>query len=65
MLLASVENRVLNQSVTSDQTTISFYNSDIGAYLLSLARVRKLSRNTPSLQFNIAASGGQQVNVTK
>ena len=31
----------------------------------TLARVRKLSRNTPALQFNIAASGGQQVNVTK
>jgi len=30
----------------------------------SLARIRKLSRNTPALQFNIAASGGQQVNVT-
>ena len=29
----------------------------------TLARVRKLSRNTPALQFNIAASGGQQVNV--
>jgi hypothetical protein len=26
-------------------------------------RVRKLSRNTPALQFNIAASGGQQVNL--
>jgi hypothetical protein len=31
----------------------------------TLARVRKLSRNTPALQFNIAANGGQQVNVTK
>ena len=31
----------------------------------TLARVRKLSRNTPALQFNIATSGGQQVNVTK
>src|SRR5678815_1394650 len=31
----------------------------------SLARIRKLSRNTPALQFNIAAQGGQQVNVTK
>jgi hypothetical protein len=31
----------------------------------SLARVRKLSRNTPALQFNIATSGGQQVNVAK
>lgn len=31
----------------------------------TLARVRKLSRNTPSLQFNIAANGGQQVNVAK
>ena len=30
----------------------------------SLARVRKLSRNTPALQVNIAADGGQQVNVT-
>lgn len=29
----------------------------------TLARVRKLSRNTPALQFNIAADGGQQVNV--
>src|SRR5690349_17146569 len=29
----------------------------------TLARVRKLSRNAPALQFNIAASGGQQVNV--
>jgi len=31
----------------------------------TLARVRKLSRNTPALQFNIAANGGQQLNVTK
>src|SRR5688572_1223873 len=31
----------------------------------SLTRVRKLSRNTPALQFNIATSGGQQVNVAK
>ena len=29
----------------------------------TLSRVRKLSRNTPALQFNIATSGGQQVNV--
>ena len=29
----------------------------------SLARVKKLSRNTPALQFNIAAAGGQQVNL--
>jgi hypothetical protein len=29
----------------------------------TLARVRKLSRNTPALQFNIAATGGKQVNV--
>jgi len=31
----------------------------------TLARVRKLSRNTPALQFNIATSGGQQVSVAK
>lgn len=31
----------------------------------TLARVRKLSRKVPALQLNIAASGGQQVNVTK
>ena len=31
----------------------------------TLARVRKLSRNTPALQFNIATSGGQQVNLSK
>lgn len=31
----------------------------------TLARVRKLSRKTPALQFNIATSGGQQVNVTR
>lgn len=31
----------------------------------TLARIRKLSRNTPALQFNIAASGGQQVNLAK
>ncbi len=30
----------------------------------TLARVRKLSRNIPALQFNIAAKGGQQVNVS-
>lgn len=30
----------------------------------TLARVRKLSRNTPALQFNIATSGGQQVNMS-
>lgn len=29
----------------------------------TLARVRKLSRNTPALQFNIATDGGQQVNI--
>ena len=31
----------------------------------TLARVRKLSRNTPALQFNIATNGRQQVNVAK
>jgi hypothetical protein len=31
----------------------------------TLARVRKLSRNVPAVQFNIAASGGKQVNLTK
>ena len=31
----------------------------------SLARIRKLSRNTPALQLNIAANGGQQVNLAK
>ena len=31
----------------------------------TLARLRKLSRNTPALQFNIATNGGQQVNLTK
>lgn len=31
----------------------------------TLARVRKLSRNTPALQVNIAAEGGQQVNLSK
>ena len=31
----------------------------------TLARVRRLSRSTPALQFNIAAEGGQQVNVAK
>jgi len=30
-----------------------------------LARIRKLSRNVPTLQFNIAALGGQQLNVAK
>jgi hypothetical protein len=30
----------------------------------TLARVRRLSPNTPALQFNIAAAGGQQVNVS-
>lgn len=30
----------------------------------TLTRVRKLSRNTPALQFNIAVEGGQQVNVS-
>ncbi len=29
----------------------------------ALARIRKLSRNTPALQVNIAAHGGQQLNV--
>jgi hypothetical protein len=29
----------------------------------TLARVRKLTRNTPALQVNIATEGGQQVNV--
>ena len=31
----------------------------------TLARIRKVSRNTPALQFNIATSGGQQVNLAK
>ena len=29
----------------------------------TLARVRRLARNTPALQINIAREGGQQVNV--
>ena len=31
----------------------------------TLARVRRLSRSAPALQFNIATEGGQQVNITK
>jgi hypothetical protein len=31
----------------------------------TLVRVRKLSRNTPVLEFNIAAEGGQQINVSQ
>ncbi len=31
----------------------------------ALERIRKLSRNTPALQVNIATDGGQQVNVSK
>ena len=31
----------------------------------TLTRVRKVSRNTPALQLNIATSGGQQVNVAQ
>lgn len=31
----------------------------------TLARIRKLSRNAPALQFNIAANGGQQVNLVE
>lgn len=31
----------------------------------TLTRVRRLSRNTPALQFNIASAGGQQLNVAK
>jgi hypothetical protein len=31
----------------------------------TLARVRKWSRNTPALQVNIAAEGGQQINLSK
>jgi len=31
----------------------------------TLTRVRKLSRNTPALQVNIAADGGQQVNMAQ
>jgi hypothetical protein len=31
----------------------------------TLTRVRKLSRNSPALQVNIAADGGQQVNLSK
>jgi hypothetical protein len=31
----------------------------------TLARIRKLSQNSPALQFNIASAGGQQVNVAK
>jgi hypothetical protein len=30
----------------------------------TLARVRRLSRNTPALQFNIATEGGRQMNVS-
>lgn len=47
MLLALVENRVLNRSVTADQTTISFYNSDIGAYLLSFELERQITHIRP------------------
>jgi len=47
MLLALVESRILNQSVSANQTTISFYNSDIGAYLLSFELERQLTRRKP------------------
>ncbi len=31
----------------------------------TLSRVRKWSRNTPALQINVAAEGGQQINLSK
>lgn len=68
----------MSSQMNSLRTKFNDYHLDLGMYCEkrlsaaqrrftraceTLARVRKLSRNTPALQLNIATSGGQQVNV--
>ena len=59
---------VVNQSITLKQGTYrdNLLTSNQTRFLRAietLARVRRLARNTPALQINIAREGGKQVNV--
>jgi valyl-tRNA synthetase len=61
-------NAVVNQSITfkTGEYWDSLLSSTQARFLRAietLARVRRLARNTPALQINIAREGGQQVNV--
>lgn len=70
--LIDAENRynsvVLGQSVTLEQgrywdDLLSSTQARFLRAIETLARVRRLARNTPALQINIAREGGRQVNV--
>jgi len=70
--LIHVENaynrQVVNQSLTLQQGAYwdALLTSNQARFLRAietLARVRRLARNTPALQINIAGDGGKQVNV--
>jgi len=61
-------NCVMNQSITLQQgrywdDLLSSTQARFLRAIETLARVRRLARNTPALQINIAREGGQQVNV--
>ena len=64
----SYNQRVINQSITFK--TAEYWDNLLTTTqarflraIESLARVRRLARNTPALQINIANEGGKQVNV--
>ena len=59
---------VMNQSITLKEgeywdNLLSSSQARFLRAIEALARVRRLARNTPALQINIAGEGGQQVNV--
>ncbi len=59
---------VMNQSITFREgeywdNLLSSTQARFLRAIETLARVRRLARNTPALQINIAREGGQQVNV--
>jgi hypothetical protein len=60
--------RVVNQSITLKEgeywdNLLSSTQARFIKAIEALARVRRLARNTPALQINIASEGGKQVNV--
>ena len=60
---AAMTKPITQSSVNHWERRLTAVQSRFLRAIESLARVRKLARTTPALQLNIAAHGGQQVNV--
>lgn len=55
----------ISRASNDGSVRLMMFESELSVDDETLARVRKLSRNTPAVQVNIAGSGGQQVNVRR